>query len=349
MHTYKILLLSLLSLLIFSCGENDPEPEMEIEIEIPDTIDLSFTSSPIDLGTADATFTADIKYGDSERNTFDIFLPNSDTPTPLVIYIHGGGFLGGDKTLPYNDGQGERNQPENIRTFLNEGIAFATINYSLLEDVDTIGVIKSLNDSKRCLQFIKYYASSLNINPDKIVLSGNSAGAGTALWIAMNDDLAEPSSDDPILRMSTSIQGAAALATQASYDLQVWEDEVFDDYFIFISTLLAVSPDLGTLLRNFYGLEFANQFFTDIAVPYRERLDFLSMMDANDPEIYLNNTLRPIEYPASIDLLYHHANHAQVLAEKADEVGLANVSYYGNTNDPSGETFPEFLIRKCTE
>ena len=35
---------------------------------------------------------ANVKYGKDERNVFDIWLAESDKPTPLAIYIHGGGF-----------------------------------------------------------------------------------------------------------------------------------------------------------------------------------------------------------------------------------------------------------------
>ena len=38
---------------------------------------------------------ANVKYGNHERNVFDLWLAESDKPTPLVIYIHGGGFRGG--------------------------------------------------------------------------------------------------------------------------------------------------------------------------------------------------------------------------------------------------------------
>ena len=37
-----------------------------------------------------ATF-ANVRYGNHERNTFDIWLADSNGPTPLAIYIHGGG------------------------------------------------------------------------------------------------------------------------------------------------------------------------------------------------------------------------------------------------------------------
>ena len=39
----------------------------------------------------------DVRYGEHERNVLDLYLTPSADPTPLVIYIHGGGFRGGDK------------------------------------------------------------------------------------------------------------------------------------------------------------------------------------------------------------------------------------------------------------
>ena len=40
---------------------------------------------------------ANVKYGAHQRNVFDIWLADSDKPTPLAIYIHGGGFRAGSK------------------------------------------------------------------------------------------------------------------------------------------------------------------------------------------------------------------------------------------------------------
>ena len=42
------------------------------------------------------------RYGMHKRNTFDIILPLSETPTGLVIFIHGGGFKKGSKNKFYN-------------------------------------------------------------------------------------------------------------------------------------------------------------------------------------------------------------------------------------------------------
>src|SRR5262249_57607124 len=43
---------------------------------------------------------ADAKYGPHERNVIDLWKAKSDTPTPLVVFIHGGGFPAGGKSNP---------------------------------------------------------------------------------------------------------------------------------------------------------------------------------------------------------------------------------------------------------
>src|SRR5262245_57117749 len=40
---------------------------------------------------------ANVKYGPHERNVLDLWKAKSDKPTPLVVFIHGGGFRGGSK------------------------------------------------------------------------------------------------------------------------------------------------------------------------------------------------------------------------------------------------------------
>ncbi len=50
----------------------------------------------------------------------------------------------------------------------------------------------------------------------------------------------------------------------------------------------------------------------------------------------------------TVNLLYHHANHALVLAEQADQIGLENLAYIKarGVADPSGEDSVEFSLRQ---
>ena len=279
-----------------------------------------------------------ISYGPYDENLFDIYLPASDEPTPLLIYIHGGGFTGGSR-----DTSGEE---DFVLPYLTEGVAFATIDYRLLQSPDPDGVIKSLQDSTRCLQFIRYHAAQLNIDPSNIILMGGSAGAGTALWIGFKDDMADPNNEDPVLRESTRVTALIAIATQATYDIGKWKTVVFEEYNL---DLLALADALGLAqaLLDFYGITDVDDFESPEILEYRARVDMLDLMDAEDPPFYVDNYLEPAAAPLTVDLAFHHANHALVLADQADEIGLENVAYMKALaiEDPSGEDSLGFALR----
>ena len=151
---------------------------------------------------------ANVPYGDHERQVFDIWITPSDEATPLVIYIHGGGFRSGNK----NSINGN-----SLKAFQDAGLSVAAIHYRL-SDVGPYPIY--MEDAARCLQTIRHRADEWNINPEKIACYGGSAGAGISLWLGFHDDLADPSSADPIARQSTRIVAAATSNGQSTYDLR---------------------------------------------------------------------------------------------------------------------------------
>ncbi len=150
-------------------------------------------------------------YGPHERNVLDLWLADSDEPTPLVIFIHGGGFRQGDKASV-------RGRPV-VKQCLDAGVSFASLNYRFLEHA---GLPDILRDCARAVQFIRNNAKKWNIDPARIASYGSSAGAGTSMWLAFHDDLADPNSDDPVLRQSSRLAAAGSLDGQVSYDLRDW-------------------------------------------------------------------------------------------------------------------------------
>ena len=109
----------------------------------------------------------DIAYGNHEQHRFDLYLPAVDEVTPeeggdgaadnsakvpLIIFIHGGGFVQGDKADVYD----RAGLTERIKQTLAHGMGFASINYRLLGPLDPVGVDKAFMDSKAALQFICY-------------------------------------------------------------------------------------------------------------------------------------------------------------------------------------------------
>lgn len=328
MRSYQSLLFANLWLLVLLCGCSTNLQKATIP-----KLSFDYAASPFNVDNRKIKFVADIRYGDHANNTFDIFLPESKSKTPLVIFIHGGGFTHGYKAQAY-----ERYEPQ-IREFLAKDIAFVSIGYRFLQDSDK-GVINSLMDSKRCLQFIKYYASSFNVDKNKVACFGSSAGAGTSLWLAFSDEMADPNSSDPVLRESTRMPAVGAIATQATYDIMGWE-EVFKDYGISIDR---IPSQLLQQLNPFYGLSDFSEVYDPEIVDYRNQVDMLRLMDPNDPPIWIKNEQKDI---APMLDLQHHPAHAKILKTYADSIGIENVVYIPgfDIEDPSGEGLIDFFVR----
>lgn len=155
----------------------------------------------------------DVAYGDHEKQRFDLWpVPDAKEPTPLAIFIHGGGFRGGDKRSV---------SPATIALFHDAGIAFASMNYRL-SDVGPYPIM--MEDAARGLQTIRHRAKEWNIDPEAVGCYGGSAGAGISLWLAFHDDLADPDSEDPVARQSTRISAAATSNGQSTYDLRTFRE-----------------------------------------------------------------------------------------------------------------------------
>ncbi|WP_052671177.1 alpha/beta hydrolase [Draconibacterium sediminis] len=273
---------------------------------------------------------ANERYGNHERNTFDIWLADSDQPTPLVMYIHGGGFIGGDKSRYYDS--------EDWVRLLEAGISIASINYRFMSE-PPYGILGSMNDSKRCLQYIRANAGKYNIDKNRIACSGGSAGAGTSLWLAFSDDMGDAESDDPVLRESTTISCAAAFSTQSTYDILRWPG------------LIGIPPyknpeDLLTIARVF-GLKSADGVDLLAQKDIRSELDFLAKMTKDAVPFFVFNHYEG-GIPTNEDELHHHPLHAKALKDRAEEVGAEAIVYAPaiGISDLSGKDVVEFFIEK---
>lgn len=288
----KALLVSSITMLA-ACGSDD-------DAVLVDPLTLTPDTSPISIDAANpAAFYADETYGTDERNVFDIFLPESAAATPLIIFVHGGGFFAGDKSHAYS-------APDDINDVLEAGVAYATINYSLLDVPgfnsatanDTDGIMKSLSDVKEALQYLRLNAKSINIDPDKIAMYGVSAGASSSLWLAYSDDMADiNAAEGSLARVSTRIAAAGAIETQGSMDAVRWE-EILAPVGV---DLEASAPFLLTLMESVFAIPSSGDDGTTSIALVRETtgdiaelralLDFPALIDATDPAVYVQNTL----------------------------------------------------------
>ena len=151
----------------------------------------------------------DLAYGSHPRQVLDFYPVKSDKPTPVVFYIHGGGWRGGDKKT-------------NPKAFLDKGISVVAINYRYVqngvEEKVEPPVKAPLGDAARALQFVRSKSAEWNLDKIRIGATGGSAGACSSLWLAFHYDMADPDNNDPISRESTRLYCAAVNGAQVSLD-----------------------------------------------------------------------------------------------------------------------------------
>lgn len=292
-------------------------------------IEVEEIIEPVNAIGEKATFINE-KYGSNSRNTFDIWLADSQNPTPLVIYIHGGGFVGGDKSRYYDS--------EDWIRFLEAGVSVATINYRFMNE-PPYGILASMKDSKRCLQYIRYNAEKYNIDKNRIACSGGSAGAGTSLWLAFSEDMADKNSEDPVLRESTKISCAGAFATQSTYDILQWPK--------ILNLPLNETPEELQSIARAFGIKSANGINLFDQTEIRTELDFLGKMNKNAAPFFVFNK-RKGGIPTNDDELQHHPVHAKALKERAEKVGAESIVYAPEIGiiDKSGKDLVDFFLEK---
>ncbi|MEZ4234741.1 MAG: hypothetical protein R3F59_00970 [Myxococcota bacterium] len=334
---HRMAVVSLLGLL--ACQGGETTGDTAVPDETPEPLDLAADEAPFALDGA--TFYDDVPYGDDERNRLDLFLPDGvEGPMPLLVDVHGGGFTGGTEEDLYHVPGG----PEGIAELLASGVAVASVEYRLLDEVDHEGVIKPMGDVRRAVQFLRWHHEELGLDPDRVAGRGISAGAGTVLWLGVHDDMADPAADDPVARQSTRLSVVHAIETQATYDLLGWED-VFAEYGITID--LAAQLGLEQFVLSFYGMDAMDELYTEPVVSYRADVDMLGLLSADDPAVRVENTYYEDSYPLDLGALYHHPNHARFVRDAALAVGgeVQAVIPKQDIDDSDGETGVAFLLR----
>lgn len=120
----------------------------------------------------------DIEYHDANSNNcrMDLYRPiDTDKLTPVVINIHGGGW-----------NHGYKEEQSGFNTFFAMGMAVANIEYRMTAEALAPAAVQ---DARGALLYLLAHAQELNIDPDKVVYMGGSAGGHLALMggYLMND------------------------------------------------------------------------------------------------------------------------------------------------------------------
>jgi acetyl esterase/lipase len=119
---------------------------------------------------------------DPHKHRLDLFLPAADpqgVAWPLLVFVHGGGWTSGDKSLRV----GGADVYGNIgRFFAAHGIGTAVISYRLQPDV---GWREQVDDVEHAVAWLRAHVAQRGGDPREIFLAGHSAGAELATWAAL--------------------------------------------------------------------------------------------------------------------------------------------------------------------
>ena len=282
---------------------------------------------------APAPTLADVAYGPHERNVLDFWqapAATSANPTPVVVYIHGGGFITGDKSRVRRDAI--------VLQCLDAGVSFAAINYRYL--ATTTSLPDLLRDCGRAVQFLRSHAGDWHIDKARVASFGESGGAGASLWLAFHADLADPKNSDPILRESTRLACVGATSPQFSYDIARWFDEFGKNL------MLRLAGSYTTQLL--YGLDEETALESEAGKKIRADCDMLRLATKEASPVFLGVTL-PAGDIANTNQLLHHPRHAQLLYDRCRELGIpvvANIPAFDIAPPKDGPaTLREFLMK----
>ncbi|MCX6951527.1 MAG: alpha/beta hydrolase [Verrucomicrobia bacterium] len=289
------------------------------------------TTAPKAASVAPAPTLADVSYGPAPRNVLDFWRAKSDRPAPVVIYIHGGGFIGGDKSKARDE--------RLVQQCLEAGVSFAAINYRYLSPAAPIQDV--LRDCARAVQFIRSKAGEWNVDPVRLASYGSSAGAGASLWLAFHDDLADPKNADPVLRESSRLVCAGSMSGQFTYDFPQWT-EVFGAETVQRFKGIYGSPEL-------YGLKTEADVLGAAGRKVRADCDLRGLISKDDVPVFLSSSLPGLELENTNQFL-HHPKHSQLLYDRCREVGVpvvASIPALGIRPPPGGPaSWRDFVFKQ---
>lgn len=275
------------------------------------------------MGAQLAPTHANVAYGPDPRQVFDLWLAKSSDgkPTPLCVFIHGGGFRGGNKSV----------SGDTVRQFLNVGISFASFSYRLTEDGKNPYPIAML-DCARALQTIRSKAGEWNLDSRRIASHGGSAGAGISLWLAFHDDLAKPDASDPIARQSTRLVAAGTTNGQSTYDMRT-----FREWFGLPN--LAPHP----ALKDFYAVKTEADWKSERVQKLMHDASAITHLTADDVPVFMvyERGDVPVDASTSAGVWIHHIRLGQKLKEAMTKLGLECTVQHNGQDD-----LRAFLIRQ---
>jgi acetyl esterase/lipase len=266
----------------------------------------------------------DVAYGPHLKQKLHFWKAESEGPTPLLFFIHGGGWTGGGRMNGLSP---------MLDSFLKAGISVVSVEYRFIPEATADGEVPPvkgpLMDAARALQFVRSKATDWNIDTTRIGASGGSAGACTSLWVAFHPEMADPKSDDPVARESTRLFCAAVSGAQTTLDPKQMRDWTPNSRY-------------GGHAFGFGSFE---EFYTkrETILPWIAEYSPYSLVSSDDPPVYLSYGTPPAMGEDQKDPT-HTANFGVKLREHCEASGVSCEVYYPGAENAKHVSVQEYLM-----
>lgn len=172
--------------------------------------------------------------GGAKTLTMNIWRGNGDQAQPVVLFVHGGAWEGGDNQL-------DRSRSQQIRALMalrDKGVTVAAATYRFSNE----GVFPAqIHDVKAAIRHLKANAQSYGIDPERIMTMGESAGAQLALLAAVSNGEKE-------------LEGSVGGNLQVNSNVIGCVDCYGMTDFMTLAADLYARPDLGRTNQQVYEL-----------------------------------------------------------------------------------------------
>lgn len=150
----------------------------------------------------------DQRYGPDARNVLDVYAPENARNAPVVLFVHGGSWQGGDKSIYRFVGD----------SLARAGYVTGVMNYRLAPQNRYPAYVQ---DTAAALKWLRDNAKTFGGNPDVLFVAGHSAGAFNAVEAVDNERWLREAGV-PI----SAVRGVIGIAGPYSYDFRQFSSRV---------------------------------------------------------------------------------------------------------------------------
>lgn len=109
----------------------------------------------------------------------------SSAPRPAIVFFHGGGWIRGSN----------KSFTDRVKRYAPRGIVCAQVQYRFVENKPNTPPVVCIQDAKSAMRWMRSHAEELNIDPDRILASGGSAGGHLSAAVTLLEGVDDPADD----------------------------------------------------------------------------------------------------------------------------------------------------------